>query len=64
MAPFRPILGNRSPRQLPDPSLYKYKSLGSVLRMNFLRENSEQIERERDKRERSPAKKGTVQVVV
>ena len=32
--------------------------------MNFLRENSEQIVRERDKRERSPAKKGTEQVVV
>ncbi|KAF3487736.1 hypothetical protein F2Q69_00055326 [Brassica cretica] len=53
-----------SARQLSDPSLYKYKSLGSVLHMNFLRENFEQIMRERDKRERSAAKKGTVEVVV
>ena len=64
VAPFRPIPCNRSARQLSDPSLYKYKSLGSILHMYFLRENSEQIVRERDKRDKSAAKKGTMEVVV
>ena len=47
VAPFRPIPCNRSPKAVTGSSLYKYKSMGSILGIKFLRENSAQIVRDK-----------------
>ena len=47
VAPIRPTHCNRSPKSVADSISYKYKAFGSVLAINFLRENSDKIVREK-----------------